>query len=251
MKKSLEGELFKKKDELERLSDDLEEKKRFLEDLKRQVEQFQRRYFSEVAQKQAELNILNAQLAEIMAKKTTYGHDGAKQKKPVMPSESFTDSYVSKKKGARVKLYNVQELGDAKKKYRSIASIIHPDKATESRSRPLRTRLMAELNEAYERRDTVRMQQIIDQWHESPEAVAGDNPAAELLRTDRAISLIKRKVSESEAEISRIKTSDIYDMMIKVYNAERTGRDIVAEMSLSINAQIQDVKNRILLGMYG
>jgi hypothetical protein len=135
--------------------------------------------------------------------------------------------------------------------YRKIASIIHPDKSVEGRAHPFRTALMAELNEAYAQKDTCKMQHIFLQWKESPEAVTGEGLAAELERTHRAIVQIKRRISEIETEISIIKTSEMYGMMVKAQERERSGIDNFAEMSLSLNAKIQDAKNKLFLRMYG
>jgi len=38
-------------------------------------------------------------------------------------------------------------------------------------------------------------------------------------------------------------TSDIHELMVKVHNADLAGRDILAEMSVSIGFEIQNAKN--------
>jgi len=114
----------------------------------------------------------------------------------------------------------------------------------------LRTKLMAELNEAYVLKDIHGMKHILGQWYESPEAVAGEDAAAELVRTERAIVHIKKRISEIEAGTSKIMSSELYVMMVNVQEAERAGRDILAEMTTSIDAKIKDAKNRLVLRMY-
>jgi hypothetical protein len=89
------------------------------------------------------------------------------------------------------------------------------------------------------------MQNILDRWQESPEAVSGEGAAAELVRTIRAIAQIKRRKSEIETEISEIMTSDIHVLMAKVHDADLAGRDILAEMSISIDYEIQDARNEL------
>ena len=71
---------------------------------------------------------------------------------------------------------------DIKKLYRKIASTIHPDKATDETTWQFRTRLMAELNEAYANRDITRMQAILVEWKQSPDAVPGEGIAVEIVR---------------------------------------------------------------------
>jgi DnaJ-class molecular chaperone len=136
-----------------------------------------------------------------------------------------------------------EESEEAKKLYRRVASIIHPDMATDEESRNLRTRLMAELNEAYAKKDISKMREIFDQWQGSPEAISGEGTAADLVRTIRAIAQIKRRISEIEGEVLKIMESDIYVLMVRVHDADFAGRDILAEMSVSIDYEIQDVRN--------
>jgi len=104
---------------------------------------------------------------------------------------------------------------------------------------------MAELNEAYAQKDINKMRNILDKWQESPEAVSGEGTATELVRTIRAIAQIKRRISEIEMEISEIMTSDIHMLMVKVHDADLTGRDILAEMLGSIDSEIQDAQNEL------
>jgi len=104
---------------------------------------------------------------------------------------------------------------------------------------------MAELNEAYARKDITKMQNIVDRWQESPEAVSGEGTAAELVRTIRAIAQIKRRTSQIEAEMSEIMTSDIHVLMVKVHDGDLAGRDILVEMSASIDSEIQHARNEL------
>jgi curved DNA-binding protein CbpA len=143
-------------------------------------------------------------------------------------------------------LLRSEESVDAKRLYRKIASIIHPDKATDDKSRNLRTKLMADLNEAYARKDVTKMRSILDQWQDSPEAVPGEGTAAELVRTIRAIAQINRRISEIEMEISETMTSGIHVLMAQVHDADLAGRDILAELSKSIDSEIQDARNELI-----
>ena len=43
----------------------------------------------------------------------------------------------------------------------------------------------------------------------------------------------------------------MYNLMVTVSNAEKAGKDILAEMSASLNAKIKDAQNRLVLKMYG
>ena len=251
MQKQVETELAEKNAELEKLRRLKEEKERGFDELKHAIEEFQHRYSSEVGQKQAELNRLNAELEELMARKAP---DIYKENPKISEIEPQTERSEEQNEAASnepgVTSKRSSGLKEVKKVYRKIASIIHPDKAAESRSRVLRTKLMVELNDAYAQKDIIAMQRILEKWHESPEAVAGESSAAELVRIHRAIELMKRRIMEIENEISRISTLEIYGLMVKVQKADRAGRDIFAEISMSIDAKIKDAKNRLFFKIY-
>jgi hypothetical protein len=239
-----ETELSGKKAELKGLSDILADKELDLEDLKLSIMKFQHRYYSEVGKKYVELDELRAQIAEFKSRQKPQDHKMSREAikartQARKAAEEYADSDIESQTDSKTD----EGSAEAKKLYRKIASIIHPDKATDEKSRHLRTRLMAELNEAYARKDIAKMQDILDKWHESPEAVSGEDTGAELVRAIRAIAQIKRRISEIEKEISTIMTSDIHELMVKVHSADLAGRDILAEMSIGIGFEIQDAKN--------
>jgi hypothetical protein len=241
-----ESELALKKNELERLSDVLAEKELFLEELKLTGVQFQHLYYSKVGKKYVELDELQAQIAELMASQKPQDYKLSQEaEKARTKARKAAEEYESVEIESQTDSSKFEESENAKRLYRKIASIIHPDKTTDNKSRHLRTRLMAELNEAYARKDITKMQSILDQWNESPEAVSGEGTAAELVRTIRAIAQIKRRISEIVKEISEIMISEIYVLMSKVHAADLLNRDILTEMSISIDSQIKDARNEL------
>ncbi len=230
-----DAELFEKKEESIKMSCLLAEKERTLEKLKISVAQFQQRYNAEISQKYVELKSLTAIFSP-------YG--------PNSKSSTYRASSAISIEAQGVR-HNVQETKEAKKVYRSIAAVIHPDKATATGSHALRTRLMAALNDAYQRKDVIGMQRLFSQWQESPEAVEGEGSAADLLRMNRLITLIKKRLADIDKEIFRITHSDIYRLMLKASEGDKRGRDILAEMSTTINKKILDAQNQLLLRLYG
>lgn len=241
-----EAELAKKKIELDRLSQVLAEKELNIEELNLAIGRFQHRYFSEVGRKYVELDELRAQIAELKAKQHPQNHELKEEavtyRKQARDSKNEYEDLNIEPPADSLKS---EESEEAKKLYRRVASIIHPDMATDEETRNLRTRLMAELNEAYAKKDISKMRQIFDQWQESPETVSGEDTAAELVRTIRAIAQIKRRISEIEGEVLKIMESDIHVLMVKVHEADLAGRDILSEMSVSIDNKIQDARNEL------
>lgn len=246
------AELGEKNAELDRLVCVLEEMERSLGELRCSLEQFQHRYSCEVAQKQIELNRLNAQLEELRSRKLRHGSPVNIKSGGV---EREADQRAEEKKGFIIDTgqvpHSLKDMKVAQQLYRKIASIIHPDKATDGRSRPFRTQLMAELNDAYDGKDMPAMQSIFEHWRESPEAVVGDGVSAELERAERAIVLRKRRVVEIEREISEIMASEMYAMMMKVQEADKAGKAGLAEMMRAIDAKIELVRNTLFMRMFG
>ncbi len=249
--KTVEVELAELKAEVERLFGIFKEKESGLAELNRTLEQFQLRYVHEVAQKQVELDRLNAQLEEIRARKIT--NRPPVDKKSAGNAEKRGSSVVDDGViiiDARRATYSVHDIKEAKRVYRKIAAIIHPDKAKEGAAHELRTKLMAQLNEAYGKKDILKMKSILEEWYESPESVAGDDITAELERTHRVIVRIKRGTLNIETEIAKIKASDMYLIMVKADEAERAGRDILAKMTVEIDAKIETARSTLFMRMY-
>ncbi|HEX3213369.1 MAG TPA: J domain-containing protein, partial [Actinomycetota bacterium] len=72
---------------------------------------------------------------------------------------------------------------DAKRLFRQLARLIHPDLAGDPEERERRTNLMVAANDAYEQGDLAALERMLEDWHASPEAVTGSGAAAELERT--------------------------------------------------------------------
>lgn len=244
--KAEESELQEKKLELEKVTALLADKELDLENLRASVARFQHRYYAELGKKYVELDELRAQIAERRAQINPQDSDLKYQ------AQSAREDAA---KAARE--YNQSDCqedfqpgpGDPpealKKLYRKVASAVHPDKATDERSRKLRTKLMADLNEAYARRDTERMKAILAEWDESPDAVPGEGMAAELVRTIRAIAQVKRRISEIEGEIAGIMATDIHQLMIQVQESHRIGRNILLEMAKAVEQEIRDAQEEL------
>ena len=104
---------------------------------------------------------------------------------------------------------------------------------------------MAEANDAYAIGDETRLQAILHEWDTSPEAVKGDGVAAELLRAIRKIAQVEDRLRVIEAELAALKASDLYQLIAKVDEAVREGRDLLTEMAVRIDEQIATAKARL------
>src|SRR4029450_9256838 len=76
---------------------------------------------------------------------------------------------------------------DAKRLFRQLARLIHPDLAGDAAERDRPTNLVVPANDAYDQGDVASLERLLADWHASPEAVTGRGAAAELERTLRRI----------------------------------------------------------------
>jgi len=241
-----EIELQEKKLELSRLSEELAQKEVDFEDAMLSLRHFQRRYFSTVGRKYVALDDLLAQIAELTAAKNPYDQDANASATQARNQANETAWEFDSSQQNEVPIAASAPASDAcKSLYRQIAAIIHPDKALDEETKEIRTRLMAELNDAYSKRDMDGMKKVLAKWQESPEAVAGVGPAIELVRVIRAISRLRRRIKEVSKELSDILASDMYSLMISVRDADLQGRNMLNEMARDIDDRITQAQNRL------
>ena len=246
-----EIELEAKKTELERASADLAQKELELEDIRLSIARFQHRYYAEVGKRYVKLDELRARIAEYHARQEPDNPEIQQFAENAREEASKTaQEFHEKENDADVGADKGEPPEELKKLYRKIATIVHPDKAVDEQSRELRTKLMAELNDAYAQRDVNRMRVVLVKWEESPESVPGDGTAAELVRTIRAIAQVKRRIKDIEQELAAIVTEDIYQLMIKCHEADANGKNLLLEMAESIDSEIQNAETELqsLLG---
>lgn len=234
-----EKELESKRGELTALSEQLAEAELQLEELKVSLLRFQRRYFQEVGRKYVELDDIKAQIAEAIARnKPDDAEAKVKAKQARDQANAGSKEYESFEKQDKPSSDEKPPSDECKKLYRRIAAIIHPDKATDDTKRELGTRLMKELNDAYAKRDIARMERILAEWEESPEAICGEGTGAELVRIIRAIAQVRRRIADVERAVAETIAGELHSLMIAVHNADAEGRNILSEMAKRLDRQI-------------
>ena len=66
-----------------------------------------------------------------------------------------------------------------------------------------------------------------------------------MVRIIRSISQIKGRLKTIEREIKTIKETEMHKMMMQVQEAEKSGRDLLNELSAKIESDIQLAKERL------
>jgi len=244
-----EEELERKLSELDEISGVIAEKELELTNLRNSLSHFGSKYFSEVGIKYKGLDDINAQIAEYMAKQDP--SDIIAQKKAEdarIQAERTEEEFFSYETTKEEHDKDFKPSEEMKKLYRQIAMKIHPDKATDDSEKERRTKLMAELNNAYADGNMEKLKQIFREWESSLESVVGDGVAMELVRTIRKIAQLKGRLSIIEEEVAEIKSSEMSKMMIRVQESEEKGIDLLGELSRKIDEDIRSAK-AVLIGL--
>jgi cell division septum initiation protein DivIVA len=230
-----EQELRYQREELARLEATLIDRELFLSDLKARLAAFQGRYLREVGVLYAELDEWTAKLAELAAEVSgTEQARVAASEARARAEESYSTAHGEAANNAAF-----SPSPDTKRLYRQILRQIHPDYAVDDADRALCTRLTAKARVAYERSDQDALRRILEEYKSSPESVKGQGVVADLERVLRQIERITKRLTEIEAEISELTSSDLAMLMAKVESAADGGHDLLAEMAMDVTKRIQ------------
>jgi hypothetical protein len=131
---------------------------------------------------------------------------------------------------------------DARRLFRQLARLIHPDLAGDPQERERRTNLMVAANDAYEQGDVAALQRLLEDWHASPEAVTGSGAAAELERTLRRIAQVEASITRIDEELAELDASAMGWLRRRVEKAAREGWDLLAHMVRELDRQIGEAQ---------
>ena len=144
---------------------------------------------------------------------------------------------------------------EAKRLFRQLARLIHPDLAGDAVERERRTNLMVAANDAYEQGDVAALERLLADWHASPEVVTGSGAAAELERTIRRIAQVEASIARIDEELAELEASAMGWLRRRVEKAAREGWDLLAHMVRELDRQISEaqleLERRIPLRSHG
>ncbi len=238
-----EWELNKKRAELAQLEEKLSRKELELATLRAELGAFEIKYIRIIGVRYAELDEIIAQMAELHSILKPDDKEAqevaAKARAWAWKSAQATDDR------SKIKQQRFKASKHLKKLYRKVAKRIHPDLTTDSKERRRREFMMAAANRAYAEGDEAELQRILQQWESGPDPVKGKSPAAELIRVIRKIAQVRERLRIIEADISRLKRSELYEVKTKVEASQAKGRDLLAEMASQIDYNIALSKIRL------
>jgi len=238
-----ELELARKREEQAAIESELAERELRSANLRAELGAFERQYLHHVGSRYAELDELKAAVAERLAQEQPANPRAQQAAREARSRAAETQSTAGEKSAATPRAF--ESSPEMKRLYREVAKRVHPDLTSDRADRAKRQQLMAEANEAYERGDESRLRKLFAAYEWSAEAVRGEGPGAELIRVIRRISQARGRLAEIEAELQLLLRSDLYQLKVRLDEAQSHGRDMLKEMVQKVDDQIAQAKRRL------
>jgi len=239
-----EEELEKKRAQLAGLESQLAERELELATVRAELGAFERRYLRIVGLRYAQLDKLEAEIADYFARQRP--KDGEAQERA---QHARAQARESAEATGEAELFDETEdfipSDTLKRLYHEIARRMHPDMADDPEERKRRESIMAEATNAYERGDETRLREILSEWESSPESVKGEGAGADLVRVIRKIAQVERRLQAIAAQINQLVESGLHQLKTTVDEAAAQGRDLLAEMAHRLDAQLEDARQRL------
>ena len=240
-----ERELERKRDELAALEAQLVQLELDLATLQAELHTFERRYLRSVGRLYAELDEIEAQIAEALARFSPKDH-AAQQHATHARRQAQESAQAAGSAGISDTSNTVFHPSDSLKRlYRTVARHVHPDLAPNEQDRLRRHEVMAAVNRAYEAGDEDRLRQILETWERSPESVVGTGIAAELVRAIRQIAQVQERLQAIATEIRLLQASELYQLKTQADEAESAGRDLLIAIAARVQEQIVQARVRL------
>jgi multidrug efflux pump subunit AcrA (membrane-fusion protein) len=238
-----EEELKRKQGELARLEAELAERELQLTSLHTQLRAFEVRYLRTVGLRYAELDQIEAQIAELQARLSP--RDQEAQDKVSQARTRAAESQTAADLEGPQYTPDFHALQSLKSLYREVAKRVHPDLTVDACERARREQLMADANHAYESGNEAALRKILGDYESSPESIQGEGPGAELVRVIRKIDQVGRRLVAIEQEIEQLSRSDAFGLMIQVEEAARDDRDLLTEMAARVGERVAEARERL------
>jgi len=238
-----EVELNKKLSVLERLKDRLADREEEMTDLRSALEQFEAKYTMEVGRLYADLDDIDAQIAEEEYKLVPDDEEIKKKAEELRrrAEESAARAAEAESAGS----FKLNPTPEARKAYHTLARTIHPDLALDAEEKERRHALMAQLNDAYSAGDQNVLNKLVDDLRNSPDLVTGDSIGDRLVRAIRQIAQVKRRLVELRDEKLAAENSELFTLRNKMQAEMAEGRDMLKHMAARTMTQIRKSERRL------
>jgi DNA repair exonuclease SbcCD ATPase subunit len=214
-----------------------------LETIKTETTQFQHRYYQALGRLYAELDEIDARIANLRAKLapddptlTAHAHAAERQAK-----ESAEEAGLNVKKPKPPPVIEPA----LKQVYRQAVKLMHPDLATTEHERQRRTALMALVNLAYERGDQKAIEKLMEEYGQDPEAIVGEDIGSRLVKVIRRIAQLRRRLGELQQQIEAYQNTAIFTLTQTIEKAEAIGDDPLGNLAKKLVNRISERKGRL------
>lgn len=238
-----ERELAAKNADLAAVETLLAQRELDLATLRAELHAFEQQYLRIVGIKFAEVDDLEAQIAEAFNRRNP-PDQAARQRAADARTKATESARVTGAIEPRTQPVDFTPSEDLKRLYREIAKRVHPDLATDDAERAKRNQVMAEVNRAYADSDEARLRAILNEWEVSPDAVPGVGIGAELVRTIRKIHQVEGRLARIEAEIASLTGSELAALKARVESERKNGRDVLAQMAEQLSERIVQLRRQ-------
>jgi hypothetical protein len=246
--------------ELEVLGQELAEMELEFATAQGELAAFTERYHAQIAGRMAELDRVQADLAQARMRRTPADPslDAAAKAAEARAEQSRRErrAYAEREDAMEPPPERFAPSVDLKKRFRQLAQKIHPDRASDDADRAWRTQLMAEANRAYRNGDAIALDEVLSLWLEGPQGgrrmSADENGAVSPAPTSCAVEAltaevarIRQRIAAIAAELDKLYGSKLYELFAAARIAERQGRDLLQEMAERIDAQTEIAKTEL------
>lgn len=239
----LDWELGRKRAELARLESDLAERERALAAYQDDLDAFQRRFGHALANHYAELDELEAQIAERAAQLRP--DDASKRRK----AERLRARVTARHQPAPHTLAEVAgkpAASDAARKlYRDFTKLAHPDLVADPAIKAQREAAMVQANAAYAAGDVGTLSYMLGAWNLAAAGPEPDDPVSVLARLDRQIDQTAGRLDAPAKAREELEASDIGRLMRRAVLAERQGRDLLERLLEEADEMKREARKRL------
>jgi hypothetical protein len=232
--------LLDKREQLATVRTALAERASELAEIRARLKTFDGRYLRQVGVLYAELDDLEARIAE--REVDLYDSDSARRR-----ADEARQRAQETHDAAFGEAHEAEEFDpppSLKTLFRDVAKRIHPDFARDNTERKYFTLLMARANDAYSRGDSETLQRLLDDYREINSAGVGEDAAAEVLRITRQIRHAERDIATLDFERQALLSSEVAQLHTDAEVAAREHRDLLTELATGLREQIEDARRR-------
>ena len=235
-----EQELIRLEAEQTELEEQVTSAELALETSKTETAQFQHRYHQTVGRLYAQLDEMDALLARVQA--------GLSPDDAAVQAHAQAAEQQAKASAEEAGMIEAQPAPppvitpELKLAFRQAAKLMHPDRATNEPERLRRTKLMAQVNLAYERGDQQAIEKLVKEYGQDPEAITGGDIASRIVKTIRRIAQLRRRMGEVQQQIDAMQQAEIFHLKQTIEETEAMGGDPLGDLVKQLMQELSERK---------